>query len=231
MNKEDGTGIQTIISPATIVTNGYGTAFSALTSELFIVVGNNLIKHNIITHQRMTFNLGGNDLNTFYPGVIYAENRLFVRKRDYMNNQARNYILEINKDTGAVIATHIINSTDEPTNNLVFLATTNEIACLYNAADPTGKKVLKYNIDTQAENWIDLPNEIASNDLMHYYRQLVSIDSEELLATEQFHQNKESKIKAVYNLLGQKVPYETYNQVLIFEYENGEVSKRINIKH
>ena len=161
-----------------------------------------------------------------------------MRKRDFLNSQLNNYIVEINKDTGAVIASHTLNSiivnNYSATSQIVFLAQTREIACLYYSNTPLTHEniIVKYNIDTQIDTLLNLPSEIVTTTLTENYFSLVSVDSEDRLSTNEFQQNQENfKIKSVYNMLGQKVPLETYDQILIIEFENGQTEKRMHYKN
>ena len=238
LDKNDGSILDTHTWSIWYGTNGWGITFSAATNEIFIVLGNNLSKYNIVTQELNVFNLPGIDLNTHYPGIVYAHDRLFVRKRDFLNSQLNNYIVEINKDTGAVIASHTLNSiivnNYSATSQIVFLAQTREIACLYYSNTPLTHEniIVKYNIDTQIDTLLNLPSEIVTTTLTENYFSLVSVDSEDRLSTNEFQQNQENfKIKSVYNMLGQKVPLETYDQILIIEFENGQTVKRMHYKN
>jgi hypothetical protein len=238
LDKNNGSVLNTRAWTIWYGTNGGGITFSSATNELFIVMGNNLSKYNIVTQELNVFNLPGLDLGTYYPGVIYAQNRLFVRKKDFIDNQVNNYIVEINKDTGAIIATNLLNPAIAnyyyPRSQLAFLAQTNEIACLYYGSPSLTNEniIVKYNIDTHTDSIINLPSENTTATRTEDYRSLVSVDSEERLGVSQFQQNQENfKIKSVYNMLGQKVPLETYNQILIIEFENGQTGKRMYYKN
>lgn len=233
----DGSIIDTHTWTILYTTNGYGTGFSEATNELFIIVGNNLCKYNILTQQVAIFILPGTDLNTRYAGVVYANNRLFIRKQQVFNFQVHNYIHEVDVNTGAIIDTHELNSIPQyfsARSSLVYLAHTKEIACMHNGILSADNEniIVKYNIDTFAESSFYLPTEINSETLTESYSRIVSVDTEDRLGLNSFEQNLENlKIKAIYNLLGQQVPIETSNQVLIIEYENGERVKKINPKN
>jgi len=236
IDKNDGSIIDTQTWTVVVTTNGWGSSFSPATNEIYIVLGNNLSKYNIITQELNVYNLPGTDFGTFYPGVICAEGRLFVRKKDFANGQSNNYLVEIDSQTGAVLATNILNPAIAnlyyPGSQIVFLAETKEIACLYYGSPSFVNQnvIVKFNIETNVETLLNLPTEIATSTFTENYGSLVSIDSEEL-GLDEFVQNSQSKILGVYNLLGQKVPEDTYNQILIVEYENGAREKKIKPKY
>ncbi len=235
LNINDGTIIDTHIWTVLYSTNGSGISFSSAAHELFIVFGNNLTKYNILTQELNTVVLPGTDLNTMYAGVLYADNRLFIRKKQVINFVAYHYIIELDKDTGAEIASHQLNSIPQifsPLSSFVYLAHTKEIAAMYYGlfSAENDNIVVKYNIDTNEESLLYLPTEMTTESRTETYGRLVSLDTQERLDLESFGQDRDNKIKAVYNLLGQKVPFETYNQVLIIVYENGEVVKKVNIR-
>lgn len=238
LDKNDGSILDTHTWTVWCDTNGWGITFSAATHEIFIVLGDNLSKYNIVTQELNVFNLPGMDLNTHYPGIVFAQNRLFVRKKDFLNGQSNNYIVEINKDTGAVIASHSLNpligNNYYPASQIVFLAQTKEIACLYYGHPALANEniIAKYNIDTQTDTVLNLPSEIVTTTIAENYSSMVSVDSEDRLGVNEFQKNQENlKIKSVYNMLGQQVPLETYNQILIIEFENGQTGKRMYYKN
>jgi hypothetical protein len=79
---------------------------------------------------------------------------------------------------------------------------------------------------------LNLPSEILTTTFAENYSSMVSVDSEDRLGVNEFQQNQENlKIKSVYNMLGQQVPLETYNQILIIEFENGQTGKRMYYKN
>ena len=119
-----------------------------------------------------------------------------------------------------------------PGSQIVFLAETKEIACLYYGSPSLANEniIVKFNIETNVETLLNLPTEIATATFTENYASLVSIDSEEL-GLDEFVQNTQSKILGIYNLLGQKVPEDTYNQILIVEYENGAREKKFKPKY
>lgn len=213
----------------TIATNGYGSTKSDSTNEIFIILGNKLLKYNILTEALNTFTLDGQNLGVSYKGIIFADNRLFIRKDDYTGNQSVNYIIELNKNNGSIISTNQLTSNFMnyyPSNDLVYLNSTKEIACLF--ITDNDNMILKYNITNHNESLLMLPTENNTSSSTENYRELVSKDSEQSLSNNQIEATTEnSKIKNVYNLLGQKISLETYNQVIIIEYENGERIKKM----
>jgi hypothetical protein len=233
LSKIDGSILNTKNWSVYLTTNGYGSTISESTNEILNIIGNKLIKYNIDTEQTTIFNLPGLNLATSYRGVVFAENRLFVRKNNGDNNQLSTYILELDTTNGAVIATHNLTSSFinyDSYGNLVYLPNTNEIVGSFSELFATSEtRILKFNINTNIASTFNLPTEIKNLTIEENYGQLVVVDSAPVLGSNQLEKTKdESKIKAVYNLLGQKVSIETKNQILILEYENGQKKKIIN---
>jgi hypothetical protein len=110
LNKTDGTILNTKNWSVFLTTNGYGTTISESTHEIYNIIGNHLIRYNIVSQETTFFNLPGINLGTSYRGVVLAQNRLFVRKNNGDNNQLSTYILELDIINGAVIATHNLTS-------------------------------------------------------------------------------------------------------------------------
>jgi hypothetical protein len=233
LNKTDGTILNTKNWSVFLTTNGYGTTISESTHEIYNIIGNHLIRYNIVSQETTFFNLPGINLGTSYRGVVLAQNRLFVRKNNGDNNQLSTYILELDIINGAVIATHNLTSNFinyDSYDNLVYLPSTNEIVCSFYKLSATNEtRILKFNINSNTANTFNLPSEIKTASIDENYGQLVVFDSNQFLGSIQLEKNKEdSKIKSVYNLLGQKVSIETKNQILFLEYENGQRKKIIN---
>jgi hypothetical protein len=236
LSKIDGNeiGVHSWSSPFTITTNGYGITHSDATNEIFFNVGNRLLKYNIITEEESIFTLAGNDLGTHYPGIVMAENRLFVRKRDFQNNQVRNYIIELNPLNASIIASHQLTIDFQnfySTGKLDFLANSNKIVGIFGGliGNSDQNKILTFDISTNSENSFSLPTEVLTPTLSENYLELISTNPTVLANNNWQSKNNLGKIISVYNILGQKVKRETYNQVVIIEYENGFREKKIFI--
>lgn len=233
LSKTDGSILNTKSWSVFLTTNGYGTSISESFNEIFNIIGNKLIKYNIVTDETTIINLPGLNLSTSYRGVLFAQNRLFVRKNNGDNNQLSTYILELDNSNGAVIATHNLTSnfiSYDSFGDLVYLINTNEIVCSFSGLFATNEtKILKFNINNNTVNTFNLPLETKTTTLDENYWQLVVVNSDASLNLNLPNKDiEDSKIIAVYNLLGQKISMETKNQIVILEYENGKRIKKIN---
>lgn len=230
LNKNDGSIISSKTWSVVYTTNGYGTTVNEATSDIYNIIGNNVIKYNILDETSTIFNLSGSNLATSYKGIILANDRLFVRKADVLIHS----LVEIDKTNGTVIASQVLTSNFEnyyPSGNLVFLPESNEIVGSYYGllTNPNSNKVLKFNIYTNTETILNLPTEIKTDDVTEDYWQLIVLNSSQFLASNFFEsENENLKVKAVYNLLGQKVSLDVKNQILVIAYENGKIVKTIN---
>lgn len=203
-------------------------SYSSLTNEIYGMSGNIIYKYNIITGSEATLTLpiiASSD----YTDMIIAENRLFVVKRDYSVNPTIHTLLELNTSNASIVNSHIYTTSltnYDKIKSLTFLADTHEICGLIKSqATFTNYKVVKYDFINNTENSFDLISP-TSNDL----GEIISIITEQNLSVMEFNQNNDLKIVKAYNLLGQEVPVETYNQIIIVKFENGESRKIINLK-
>ncbi|OOV16149.1 T9SS type A sorting domain-containing protein [Flavobacterium sp. LM4] len=127
--------------------------FNAQTNELFGLSDVIITKKNILTNSEASFTLP-TATATDYGGIIMANNRLFVTKRDYSNSPTYIHSLqEINQTNGNVISTYTLNSSIPSLYNrdLSFSSSTNEIYGL------SRNIIYKYNILTSSETTLTLP--------------------------------------------------------------------------
>jgi hypothetical protein len=199
--------------------------FNVVTKEIIGISDNIIIKYNILTGLESSFSLPTIQ-NVNYRNLIIANNRLFIIKRDYTSMNTNTYIhslQEINQTNGNVIYnynyTTIFPNGNSP-DSLTFDNLTKEIYGI------SGNTIVKYNIITGLETSFNLPT-------IQYidYSDLISINSEDILGLDE---NETSKVKAkvlkAYNLLGQEIPIETYNQIIILKFDNGQIKKIYNQK-
>ena len=159
-------------------------------------------------------------------GISSFSQNIYVTKRDYTSLNSSTYIhslQEINQTNGNVINnynyTTIFPNGNSP-DSLTFDNLTKEIYGI------SGNTIVKYSIITGLETSFNLPT-------IQYidYSDLISINSEDVLGLDE---NKTSKVKAkvlkAYNLLGQEIPIETYNQIIILKFDNGKSKKIYNQK-
>ena len=197
--------------------------FNVITKEIFGISGNTIVKYNIQTGIESSFTMPIVQF-TDYNDLIIGNNRLFITKRDYTNSS--NYIhslQEINQTNGNLINNYNFTTT-YPNNyspeSLNYDKITNEIWGI------SGNILTKYNINSGIENSIVLPL-ATSND----YGEIVSINSEDTLSLSEYNiDNYKSKAVKAYNLLGQEISIETYNQIIIVKFENGKSKKTYNQK-
>lgn len=207
--------------------------YSNTTKDIYVLgVYGTIFKFNIITNVSTSLVLpvipngfGG------YSDIVIAQNMLFVVK-----STADGYsLLEIDTENASIINTYNYNTPIEnfsnPSLDLTFLADTQEICAIITGYElpQTGyyiykAKIIKYNINTNTESFFDLPT--LSNPIQGSpYSGIVSIITEENLSSTEFNQENEAKIIKAYNLLGQEIPIETYNQIIILKYDNGDSKK------
>jgi hypothetical protein len=203
-------------------------SYSSLTNEIFGMSGNIIYKYNITTGSEITLTLpiiASSD----YTDMIIAENRLFVVKRDYSVNPTIHTLLELNTNDASIINSHVYttNLTNyDKIKSLTFLADTHEICGIIKSQVTfTDFKIVKYNFINNTENSFDLTPQ-TSND----YSEIISTITEQNLSIAEFNQNSNFKIIKAFNLLGQEIPVETYNQIIIVKFENGETRKLYNKK-
>ncbi|MEW5676783.1 hypothetical protein ABGT15_10750 [Flavobacterium enshiense] len=204
-------------------------SYSSLTNEIYGMSGNIIYKYNITTGSEATLTLPV-VASSDYTDIIIAENRLFVVKRDYSVNPTIHTLLELNTNDASVINSHIYTTSltnYDKIKSLTFLADTHEICgIIKNQVTSTNYKVVKYNFINNTENSFDLISP-TSND----FGEIISTVSEQQnLSITGFNQNNDSKIVKAFNLLGQEIPVETYNQVIIVKFENGESKKIVKLR-
>lgn len=222
----------------------YGTVYGLS----FVDWGSTVFKFNIITNEETIFVLpesNGNESSN-HTGVVIAENSLFVSKRlsNSNNSTTVNSLLEIDTQNGSIIntynyTTNYMEGYNLPVIDLTYLADTQEICALAKVDISTGivtesrAKIIKYNINTNVESAFELPtlynNHLYLNYDGFYGERIISTVTEENLSLPEFQQENDTKVIKAYNLLGQEVPVETYNQIIILKYDNGE-TKKVYIK-
>lgn len=192
-----------------------------------------IFKFNIITNEETTLPLTGiNHLD-----IVVAENRLFTSGTLLYQNEDGYYsyyvLHEIDVENGSIIDTYtytggvmggINSSSYYGIRNLTYLADTQEICTMVSGVG-YGARVVKYNINTNSESSFDLS--VSENG--DYYGYLISTVTEENLSMPELNQENQAKVIKAYNLLGQEVPIETYNQIIILKYDNGK-TKKVYIK-
>ncbi len=227
INQNDGS----IISNYNLTTNlptSYNNdlKFSISTNEIFGKSGNVFYKYNITTGVETNFTLPIIP-STTYNSFIIAENRLFLLKRDYGVNPIVFSLLELNQNNGTIINTH--NYTTNLVDfykiiNMTFLADSHEVCFIIENTPSTLYKVIKLNINNYNESFFELTPSPSSN-----IGEIISTVTEQSLSIKGFNLNQNNKILKAYNLLGQEIPIDTYNQIIIVKYENGE-SKKLYIQ-
>lgn len=203
--------------------------FSQSTNEIVGMSGNVIYKYNVTNGNESNIILP-NNAGTDYTDLIIAEDRLFVVKRDYNVNPTIHSFEEININNGAIVNSYLITSNLEDFDkikSLTFLADTHEI-CGAASGFLTNQifKIIKYNIVNNTEVSYDLVSETSVD-----YDEIISTFNEETLSNSLFENIENLKIVKAYNLLGQEIPIETYNQIIIVKFENGETKKLYNKKH
>ena len=203
-------------------------SYSSLTNEIYGMSGNIIYKYNITTGSEVTLTLpiiASSD----YSDMIISENRLFVVKRDYSVNPTIHTLLELNTNNGSIINSHIFTANlanYDKIKSLTFLADTHEICGIIKSQLAfTDFKVIKYNFINNTESSFDLVAQ-TSND----FGEIISTIIEQNLSITEFNQNNNFKIVKAFNLLGQEIPIETYNQIIIVKFENGKSRKLYNKK-
>lgn len=196
--------------------------FNVLTKEIIGISGNIISKYNIETGTESSFSIPTVQF-VDYGDLVVANNRLFITKRDYTNSS--NYIhslQEINQTNGNLInnynfITAFPNSYSPK--SLTFDNLTKEIYGI------TNNIVTKYNINTGIESSYNLTIATSSD-----YGAIISINSEETLGlNENVLENENLEPLKAYNLLGQNIPIETKNEIIIIVYKNGQTRKIFNL--
>ena len=160
-------------------------------------------------------------LNLFFLiSINLFSQQLFVTKRDYSDSS--NYVhslLEINQENGNTISTYDFSSNfpnSYSPESLVFNSQSNEIIGI------SDKTIVKYNLSTNIETSFELPT-IQSVD----YRDLILVQNNALGINDQNLQKTVLKPQKAYNILGQEVPLDTKNEIIIIKYEDGSTKKII----
>ena len=193
-----------------------------------------IFKFNIITNEETYLVLPAIP-NGFgaYLDIIFAQNRLYAIRTTIASGYS---LLEIDTENGSIINTYnFITPTENITNpqwSSTFLPDSQEICTIITGYQMPQEgiyeykaKIIKYNLNTNVENSFDLPT------LYHNYTNpyggglIVSTITEENLSSPEFNQEDKAKAIKAYNLLGQEIPIETYNQIIILKYDNGNHKK------
>ena len=138
-------------------------------------------------------------------------------------------MIELNTNNGTIInsysfTTNLINA--DKIKSLTFLADTHEICGLIkDYSNPQSFIVLKYNIINNNESNFIIPGQNSID-----FGEIISTITEQNLSTNNFNINQDNKIVKAFNILGQEIPIETYNQIIIVKYENGVTTKIYNQK-
>ena len=196
--------------------------FNVVTKEIIGISGNTIVKYNILTGVESFFTLPTIQYID-YGDLIIANNRLFITKRDYSVTPTIHSLQEINQTNGNVIYnynyTTFFPSSYSP-ESLSFNNLTSEIFGISNNI------IIKYNINSGVENSFSLLAATSTD-----YGDLVSTNSEDTLGVnENLIDIEESKPIKAFNLLGQEIPIETYNQIIILKFDNGKSKKIYNQK-
>lgn len=203
-------------------------SYSSLTNEIYGMSGNIIYKYNITTGSEASLTLPI-ITSSDYTDMIIAENRLFVVKRDYSVNPTIHTLLELNTNNASIINSHIFttNLTNyDKIKSLTFLADTHEICgIIKDFSNPQLFKIVKYDFINNFESSFNLTSQISTD-----YGEIISTITEQNLSLIDFDQNNNFKIVKAFNLLGQEIPIETYNQIIIVKFENGESKKLYNKK-
>ncbi|WP_420570776.1 hypothetical protein [Kordia sp.] len=193
-------------------------AYNPTTGEIYGIAENLIVKYNINTQTESSFNLPTTS-NTDYKSIVIADNRLFVTRRNYAD--AANYIfslVELNTTTGNTMNSYDYTSSLLGFDSVESLSFNSETKDIYGLSDTV---VLKYNIDTQVESSFDLPS-ITNGD----YGAIVSTKQPSTLSVDEFEiSNRHRKVVKVFNLLGQEVSKNTFNEVLVVLFDDGSRKK------
>lgn len=198
-------------------------SYASISNQIFGLSDNIIFKYNVTTQVESSFTLPSVS-GTDYTDLIVAENRLFVIKRDYNNSPTIHSIVEFDVNTGLQLNEHIFTTNlvnYDKIKSLTFLADTHEICgIIKDGSSPQNFKIVKYNISNNAESNFDLSSQSSTD-----YDEIVSTFNEETLSSLSFENNHDLKIVKAYNLLGQEVPIETYDEIIIVKFDNGTTKK------
>jgi hypothetical protein len=227
INQANGEIINSHILISNIQSYNRDLTYLSLTNEILGLCDNIIYKFNILNNTQTTLILPILT-NVQYDDIIVAENRLFATTRDYSVTPNIIALRELSLIDGSIINTYNYVTNLENYSyieSLTFLANTREICGITQgySNDNYHFKIVKYNIANNTDASFDLPI-LTSID----YDEIISTSTEENLSTNNFAQNTNYKIVRAFNILGQEIPIETANQIIIVQYENGEISKIYN---
>ncbi len=222
INQSNGEVIISHVITSNIPSYNRDLIYSNSTNEIFGLSGNIIYKYNIINNIESTYTLPA-IANLEYDDIVIAENRLFVTTRDYSVSPNIISIRELNLLNCEIINTYNFNTNLQTyIDSLTFLADTHEI-CGISRLYLDGSfhyKIIKYNILNNIETSFDLPLQNSVD-----YDEIISTLNEQNLGLSNFNQNSKFRVVKYFNLIGQELPVETKNQIIILKYENGEVEK------
>lgn len=227
INQSNGAVINSHVLVSNLPSNNRDLTYLSSTNEIVGLSGTTIYKFNILNNTETSVTVP-TVTNMQYDDLVIAKNRLFVTTRDYSVTPIIKSLRELSLVDGSIINTYNYTTNLDNyslINKLTFLADTNEI-CGITRAYINGEfyfKIVKYNIVNNTDTSFDLPSQTAID-----YDELISTSTEQNLATNNFVANSNSKIIKAYNLLGQEIPFDAANQIIITKYENGEVRKIYN---
>jgi hypothetical protein len=228
LNQTTGAVIGTPYLFTTALVNYSPSSLTYLSSsnEIIGISDMTVVKYNITTQAESSFTLSAG-ASMDYGDVVVANSRLFVTKRDYSGSPTVHYMIELNPSTGAVIGTpYQFTTTLGPYSpaSLTYLSGSNVIAGYSN------NMIVKYNISTAAESSFALATQASSD-----YGDLVSIDqgsggggggSTPVTSIKASDDTNISRVMIkAWNILGQSLPLNTVNQLMMVEYNDGSREK------
>ena len=195
--------------------------YNPTTKEVFGISDNLVLKYNIETKTETSFTLpelASGD----YQDVVIASNRLFASRRDFSDpNNYVHSLLELNQSTGNIIGTYDYTTSFPGFSSVESLSYNPVTKEIFGISD---NLVLKYNIETSNESSITLP-ELTSAD----YGAIMILTDDDTLSIDDFELSERTyKIINTYNLLGQEIPANTLNEIIIVLFENGSAKKVYN---
>ena len=227
INQANGEIINSHILISNIQSYNRDLTYLSLTNEILGLCDSIIYKFNILNNSQTTLILPILP-NVQYDDIIIAENRLFATTRDYSVTPNIISLRELSLVDGSIINTYNYATNLENysyIDSLTFLANTREICGITRGYFNNDYyfKILKYNIANNTDTSIDLQS-LTSVD----YDEIISTSTEQNLSINDFSQNTNYKIVKAFNILGQEIPIETTNQILIAKFENGETRKIYN---
>ena len=225
INQANGEIINSHILISNIQSSNRNLTYLSLTNDILGLCDNIIYKFNILNYTQTTLILPILT-NVQYDDIIIAENRLFATTRDYSVTPDIVSLRELSLIDGSIINTYnYVTNLDTYIDSLTFLANTREICGITRVyfSNYYYFKVVKYNIANNTDTSIDLQC-LTSVD----YDEIISTSTEQNLSTNDFTQNTNYRIVKAFNVLGQEIPIETNNQIIIAKFENGEIRKIYN---